>query len=28
MEGWIPDETTILNYRHLLEEHRIAEQML
>ena len=25
MEGRIPDETTILNFRHLLEEHRIAE---
>jgi IS5 family transposase len=28
MEGWIPDETTILNFRHLLDEHRIAEQIL
>jgi IS5 family transposase len=28
MEGWIPDETTILNIRHLLEEHRIAEKFL
>jgi IS5 family transposase len=28
MEGRIPDETTILNFRHLLEEHRIAEQIL
>ena len=25
MEGRIPDETTILNFSHLLEEHRIAE---
>jgi hypothetical protein len=24
----IPDETTILNFRHLLEEHTIAEQIL
>ncbi|MCX5930604.1 MAG: transposase [Cyanobacteria bacterium] len=24
----IPDETTILNFRHLLEEHQIAEQIL
>jgi IS5 family transposase len=28
MEGRIPDETMILNFRHLLEEHRIAEQIL
>ncbi len=36
MDGRIPDETTILNhscgegfaYQHLLEEHRIAEQIL
>ena len=28
MEGRIPDETTFLNFRHLLEEHRIAEQIL
>ena len=28
MEGRIPDETTILNFRHLLEENRIAEQIL
>ena len=28
MEGRIPDETAILHFRHLLEEHRIAEQML
>ena len=28
MEGRIPDETTILYFRHLLEEHRIAEQIL
>jgi IS5 family transposase len=28
MEGRIPDETTILNFRHLLDEHRIAEQIL
>ena len=27
MDGRIPDETTILNFRHLLEEHRIAEQI-
>ena len=25
--GRIPDETTILNFRHLLEEHQIAEQI-
>ena len=24
----IPDETTNFNFRHLLEEHRIAEQIL
>jgi IS5 family transposase len=24
----IPDETTILNFRHLLEDHQIAEQLL
>ena len=28
MEGRIPNEATILNFRHLLEEHRIAEQIL
>jgi IS5 family transposase len=28
MEGRIPAETTILNFRQLLEEHRIAEQIL
>jgi IS5 family transposase len=28
MEGLIPDETTILNFRHLLKGHRIAEQIL
>jgi IS5 family transposase len=28
MEGRISEETTILNFRHLLEEHRIAEQNL
>ena len=28
MEERIPDETTILNFRHLLEENRIAEQIL
>jgi IS5 family transposase len=28
MEGRIPDVTTILNFRHLLEEHRTAEQIL
>jgi IS5 family transposase len=28
VEDRIPDETTILNFRHLLEEHRIAEQIL
>jgi len=28
MEGSIPDETTILNFRHQLEKHRIAEQIL
>jgi IS5 family transposase len=28
IEGRIPDETTILNFRHLLEEHQIAEQIL
>jgi IS5 family transposase len=27
IEGRIPDETTILNFRHLLEEHQIAEQI-
>jgi len=27
MDGRIPDETTILNFRHLLEKHRIAEQI-
>ena len=28
IDGRIPDETTILNFRHLLEERRIAEQFL
>jgi transposase, IS5 family len=28
MDGKIPEETTILNFRHLLEYHRIAEQIL
>ena len=28
MEGRIPDETTNFNFRHLLEKHRIAEQIL
>ena len=28
IEDRIPDETTILNFRHLLEEHRIAEKLL
>ena len=28
IDGRIPDETTILNFRHLLEEHQIAEQVL
>lgn len=28
VEDRIPDETTILNFRHLLEENRIAEQLL
>ena len=28
MEGQFPDETTILNFRHLLEEDRIAELIL
>ncbi|QPN63878.1 IS5 family transposase [Synechococcus sp. CBW1004] len=28
VEDRIPDETTILNFRHLLEENRIAEQIL
>lgn len=28
IEGLIPDETTILNFRHLLEEHQIAKQIL
>ena len=28
IDGQIPDETTILNFRHLLEEHQIAEQVL
>jgi IS5 family transposase len=27
IEGRIPDETTILNFRRLLEEHQIAEQI-
>jgi len=27
MEGRNPHETTILNFGHLLEEHRIAEQI-
>ena len=27
IEGRIPDETTILNFSHLLEEHQIAEQI-
>jgi IS5 family transposase len=27
IEGRIPDETTILKFRHLLEEHQIAEQI-
>src|SRR5690606_13795403 len=26
--GSVPDETTILNFRHLLEKHRLAEQLL
>lgn len=26
--GSVPDETTILNFRHLLEKHQLAEQML
>ena len=28
IEGRIPDETTILNFRHLLEEHEIVEKLL
>ena len=28
VEDRIPDESTILNFRHLLEEHSIAEQIL
>jgi len=28
IDGRIPDETTFLNFRHLLEEHQIAEQVL
>jgi IS5 family transposase len=28
MEGWIPNESTILNVRPLLEDHRIDEQIL
>jgi len=28
IEDRIPDETTIFNFRLLLEEHRIAEQIL
>ena len=28
IEDRIPDETTILKLRHLLEEHKIAEQIL
>ena len=27
IDGRIPDETTILNFRHLLEEHRIGGQL-
>jgi IS5 family transposase len=26
--GGIPDETTILNFRHLLEEHKLASRFL
>ena len=26
--GYIPDESTILRFRHLLEEHKLAESML
>ncbi|MFY3553423.1 transposase, partial [Achromobacter insolitus] len=26
--GRVPDETTILNFRHLLEQHNIADQAL
>ncbi len=26
--GSVPDETTILNFRHLLEKHQLAEQLL
>lgn len=28
MEGRIPEETMVLNFRHLLEEHRIPEQIM
>jgi len=31
LDGWtlrLPDETTILRFRHLLEKHKLAEQML
>lgn len=28
IDSRVPDETTILNFRHLLEEHQIAEQVL
>jgi IS5 family transposase len=28
MEGRIPDYTMIVNLRHLLEEHQVAEQIL
>ena len=28
MRGRIPDETAILHFRHLQDEHRIAEQIL
>jgi IS5 family transposase len=28
IDGRIPDETTILNFRHLLEERQVADQIL
>jgi IS5 family transposase len=31
LSGWserLPDQTTILRFRHLLEKHKLAEQML
>ena len=31
LDGWtqrLPDETTILRFRHLLQKHKLADQML